>query len=98
MISAGDINELINFFSFTVWIFYGLAMAALIVMRRTKPDAPRPYKVRSPMRGGDHTDASVHCEVLTLRVCWFGLCLLFFLFALPGMYDWTFLGQVTHGG
>ena len=51
MIVAGDIGSLIDFFSFTVWIFYGMAMAALIVMRRTKPDAPRPYKVgRDPRR------------------------------------------------
>ena len=46
MIVAGDIGSLIDFFSFTVWIFYGMAMLALIMMRRTKPDAPRPYKVR----------------------------------------------------
>ncbi|XP_037075075.1 b(0,+)-type amino acid transporter 1-like isoform X2 [Pollicipes pollicipes] len=45
MIAAGDIGSLIDFFSFTVWIFYGMAMLALIMMRRTKPDAPRPYKV-----------------------------------------------------
>ncbi|CAG0900866.1 unnamed protein product [Darwinula stevensoni] len=45
MITVGDINSLIDFFSFTAWIFYGGAMAALIVMRYTKRDVPRPYKV-----------------------------------------------------
>ncbi len=45
MIIPGDIGSLIDFFSFTAWIFYGTAMLALIVMRYTKPDAPRPYKV-----------------------------------------------------
>ncbi|XP_046464185.1 b(0,+)-type amino acid transporter 1-like isoform X2 [Daphnia pulex] len=45
MIIPGDIASLIDFFSFTAWIFYGAAMLALIVMRFTKKDAPRPYKV-----------------------------------------------------
>ena len=45
MIIPGDIASLIDFFSFTAWIFYGAAMLALIVMRFTKRDAPRPYKV-----------------------------------------------------
>jgi L-type amino acid transporter 9 len=44
-IVAGDIASLIDFASFLIWIFYGLAMAALLVMRKTKRDAVRPYKV-----------------------------------------------------
>lgn len=46
MVLYGTIDSLIDFFSFTAWIFYGGAMLALIVMRYTKPHAPRPYKVR----------------------------------------------------
>jgi len=46
MIFAGNsISNLIDFFSFTAWIFYGLAMLSLIVMRWTKKDAVRPFKV-----------------------------------------------------
>lgn len=45
MVLYGTIDSLIDFFSFTAWIFYGGAMLALIVMRFTKPHAPRPYKV-----------------------------------------------------
>ncbi|XP_045760979.1 b(0,+)-type amino acid transporter 1-like isoform X3 [Maniola jurtina] len=45
MVLYGTIDSLIDFFSFTAWIFYGGAMLALIVMRYTKPLAPRPYKV-----------------------------------------------------
>lgn len=41
----GNIIALIEFASFLTWVFYGLAMIALIIMRRTKPDAPRPYTV-----------------------------------------------------
>ncbi|KAK8727147.1 hypothetical protein OTU49_009718, partial [Cherax quadricarinatus] len=45
MVIPSDIGSLIDFFSFTAWIFYGGAMAALIIMRFTMKDAPRPYKV-----------------------------------------------------
>ncbi|XP_053970767.1 b(0,+)-type amino acid transporter 1-like [Hylaeus volcanicus] len=41
----GDIIALIEFASFLTWVFYGLAMVSLLIMRRTKPDAPRPYRV-----------------------------------------------------
>ncbi|XP_043287112.1 b(0,+)-type amino acid transporter 1-like [Venturia canescens] len=44
-ILVGNINALIEFASFLTWVFYGLAMLALVVMRRTKPDASRPYSV-----------------------------------------------------
>ena len=45
MIFGGNIESLIDFFSFTVWIFYGMSMLALLVLRKSKPDIARPYKV-----------------------------------------------------
>ncbi|XP_075227961.1 L-type amino acid transporter sobremesa isoform X2 [Lycorma delicatula] len=45
MVLSGNMDSLIDFFSFTAWIFYGGAMLALIVMRYTRPNFPRPYKV-----------------------------------------------------
>ena len=44
MVVSGNIDSLIDFFSFTAWIFYGGAMLALLVMRKTRPNHPRPYK------------------------------------------------------
>ncbi|XP_014488143.1 PREDICTED: b(0,+)-type amino acid transporter 1-like isoform X2 [Dinoponera quadriceps] len=44
MVLSGNIDSLIDFFSFTAWIFYGGAMLALLVMRKTRPNHPRPYK------------------------------------------------------
>ncbi|KAL0109452.1 hypothetical protein PUN28_014490 [Cardiocondyla obscurior] len=44
MVLSGNIDSLIDFFSFTAWIFYGGSMLALLVMRRTRPNHPRPYK------------------------------------------------------
>lgn len=44
-IIVGNINTLIDFASFLIWIFYGVAMVALILMRFTKRNVYRPYKV-----------------------------------------------------
>ncbi|XP_021921609.1 b(0,+)-type amino acid transporter 1-like isoform X3 [Zootermopsis nevadensis] len=44
-IIAGDITTLIDFCSFLIWIFYALAMVALMIMRKTKKDVKRTYKV-----------------------------------------------------
>lgn len=44
MVLSGNIDSLIDFFSFTAWIFYGGAMLALLVMRKTRANHPRPYK------------------------------------------------------
>lgn len=44
-ICVGDIEALIEFASFLIWVMYGAAFACLIVLRRTQPNTPRPYKV-----------------------------------------------------
>lgn len=44
-IVAGDIASLIDFASFLIWMFYGIAMVALLVMRKTKKEEKRSYKV-----------------------------------------------------
>lgn len=45
-ILAGNITTLIDFASFLIWIFYGLAMIALLILRRTMKDAERPFRVQ----------------------------------------------------
>ncbi|VVC39530.1 Amino acid/polyamine transporter I [Cinara cedri] len=44
-ILCGDAISLIEFASFLCWMFYGFAMLALLVLRRTKPNAERPFKI-----------------------------------------------------
>ncbi|XP_026147445.1 b(0,+)-type amino acid transporter 1 isoform X2 [Mastacembelus armatus] len=44
-IIPADINGLINYFSFAVWVFYGLTTLSLIVMRFTRKELDRPVKV-----------------------------------------------------
>lgn len=45
MIFASKINDLIDLFSFAAWAIYGLALACVIILRFTRPDVPRPFRV-----------------------------------------------------
>ena len=45
MVIPSDIFTLIDFFSFSAWIFYGLTMVALLIMRWKEPNLERPFKV-----------------------------------------------------
>ena len=40
-----DISQLLNMYMVAMAFFYGQCMLALLVLRRTKPLAPRPFKV-----------------------------------------------------
>ena len=42
-----DLNSLIDFFSFTTWIFYTLAFASYFALRYKEPHAERPFRVRN---------------------------------------------------
>ncbi|XP_073950791.1 b(0,+)-type amino acid transporter 1-like isoform X2 [Choristoneura fumiferana] len=44
-IIVGNIETLIEFASWFLWFFYGLAMVALLVLRKTQPNKARPYRV-----------------------------------------------------
>ena len=40
-----DISQLLNMYMVNASLFYGMSMLALLVMRWTKPEVPRPFKV-----------------------------------------------------
>src|SRR5262249_51207709 len=42
---SGRYSDLLAYVVFTAWIFYGLGAASIFVLRRTRPDAPRPFRV-----------------------------------------------------
>src|SRR5215472_2103852 len=46
MALTGTFEDLTSLFIFAGWIFYGLAVAAMIRLRRTEPNLPRPYRTR----------------------------------------------------
>jgi APA family basic amino acid/polyamine antiporter len=41
---VGTFQQLFTSYVFTAWIFYGLAVAAVIVLRRREPELERPYR------------------------------------------------------
>jgi basic amino acid/polyamine antiporter, APA family len=41
---SGTFDQLSDYVIFASWIFYGLVTSSVFVLRRTMPDAPRPYK------------------------------------------------------
>jgi amino acid transporter len=41
---AGSFQKLADSFIFTMWIFYGLAAAAIFILRIKRPEAPRPFR------------------------------------------------------
>jgi amino acid transporter len=42
---SGTFDQLLAYVIFVGWIFYALGAAAVIVLRRKRPDVPRPYRV-----------------------------------------------------
>ena len=45
LLLTGSYESLIDYALFGIWVFYGLMIAAVIVLRRTCPDLPRPYRM-----------------------------------------------------
>jgi APA family basic amino acid/polyamine antiporter len=41
---TGTFEQLATYVVFGQWIFFGLTVAAVIVLRRTRPDLARPYR------------------------------------------------------
>src|SRR5262245_11956139 len=42
---TGSYSQLVSYATFMFWVLYGVTVAGLIVLRRTHPDAPRPYRM-----------------------------------------------------
>jgi APA family basic amino acid/polyamine antiporter len=42
---SGTFEQLLTYVVFVGWIFYGLGAACVFVLRRTKPDVERPFRV-----------------------------------------------------
>jgi APA family basic amino acid/polyamine antiporter len=45
LVVTGSYESLIEYALFATWLFYGLMVAAVIVLRRTRPEKPRPYRM-----------------------------------------------------
>lgn len=45
LVISGKFGELLNLVVFVAWLFYVFTMAAVLILRRTRPEMERPYKV-----------------------------------------------------
>jgi basic amino acid/polyamine antiporter, APA family len=45
LLASGRFEDLINMVIFTEWILYGMSTAGVLVLRRTRPEMIRPYRV-----------------------------------------------------
>ena len=45
LLLTGSYESLIDYARFGIWVCYGLMVVAVIVLRRTRPDLPRPYRM-----------------------------------------------------
>ena len=45
LLLSGSYESLMDYALFGIWVFYALMIAAVIVLRRTRPDVPRPYRM-----------------------------------------------------
>ena len=43
--ASGTFEQLLTYVVFVGWIFYGLGAACVFALRRTQPDAPRPFRL-----------------------------------------------------
>ncbi|HXW99774.1 MAG TPA: amino acid permease, partial [Candidatus Acidoferrales bacterium] len=45
LVVTGSYETLIDYALFALWLSYGLMIAGVIILRRTQPDLPRPYRM-----------------------------------------------------
>ncbi|HEY6370794.1 MAG TPA: amino acid permease [Candidatus Sulfotelmatobacter sp.] len=89
---SGTYNDLLNYVIFAVLVFYVLTIVGLFVLRRTRPDANRPYRaVGYPILPIIYIVMALFIDVVLLRYkpefTWPGLIVV--LLGIPVYYAWS---------
>jgi APA family basic amino acid/polyamine antiporter len=89
---SGTYNDLLNYVIFAVLVFYVLTLVGLFVLRRTRPDAPRPYRALGyPVLPAIYIVMALFIDVVLLRYkpqfTWPGLIVV--LLGIPVYYAWS---------
>jgi APA family basic amino acid/polyamine antiporter len=95
---SGSYGQLLDYVIFAVLVFYILTIAGLFVLRRTQPDAPRPYRAFGyPVLPALYIAMAAWICVVLLRYkpqyTWPGLVLV--LLGIPVYLLWKRLGRVA---
>jgi APA family basic amino acid/polyamine antiporter len=89
---SGSYGQLLDYIVFAVLVFYILTIGSLFVLRRTRPDVPRPYRaVGYPILPAVYIVMALFIDVVLLRYkpqfTWPGLIIV--LVGIPVYYLWT---------
>jgi basic amino acid/polyamine antiporter, APA family len=89
---SGSYGQLLDYIIFAVLVFYVLTIIGLFVLRRTRPDAPRPYRaVGYPVLPAIYIVMALFIDVVLLRYkpqfTWPGLIVV--LLGIPVYYAWS---------
>ncbi len=95
---SGSYSQLLDYIIFAVLVFYILTIAGLFVLRRTHPDAERPYRtVGYPALPAIYIVMALFIDVVLLRYkpqyTWPGLIIV--LLGIPVYYVWTLRARRT---
>jgi APA family basic amino acid/polyamine antiporter len=89
---SGSYGQLLDYIIFAVLVFYILTIAGLFVLRRTRPDAERPYKAFGyPLLPAIYILVALYIDLVLLRYkpqyTWPGLIIV--LIGIPVYFVWT---------
>ena len=89
---SGTYGQLLDYIIFAVLVFYILTILGLFVLRRTRPDAPRPYKaVGYPVLPAIYIVMALFIDIVLLRYkpqyTWPGLIIV--LLGIPVYFAWS---------
>jgi APA family basic amino acid/polyamine antiporter len=89
---TGTYNDLLNYVIFAVLVFYILTIGGLFVLRRTQPEAERPYKaIGYPVLPAIYIVMALFIDVVLLRYkpqyTWPGLIIV--LLGIPVYFVWS---------
>jgi APA family basic amino acid/polyamine antiporter len=95
---SGSYGQLLDYIVFAVLVFYILTIAGLFVLRRTHPDAERPYRaVGYPVLPAIYIVMALFIDVVLLRYkpqyTWPGLCIV--LLGIPVYFLWSRTSRAT---
>src|SRR5262247_2864668 len=89
---SGSYGQLLDYIIYAVLVFYILTIFGLFVLRKTHPDAPRPYRaVGYPVLPAIYIVMALFIDIVLLRYkpqyTWPGLCIV--LLGIPVYFLWS---------